>query len=501
MIMKKNVPCVANSLRKLITIVIVTASCLILAACNSTGVTQGNPNLQQTQIDPTDDFIIVSGNAAYRQRIAMPPDAVLTVRVEDVSKADAPATVLTETHEAFGERQVPIGFSLKVPDKAIDPRASYAVRASITVGGELRFTTTRSYPVLTHDAPNTVDLLLDAAQSSQASSGPDTAVGFSLPATFTGVMPCADCTGIKQTLTLRADGLYRLNRTYLGKSDGSFAEQGRWTADVSSKRLTLRSGSNTQLFEIKDDNILHLLDRQGQPIESTANLDLRRAAQVEAISEPLHWRGEFTYLADSAMFTDCASGLRWPVAMTADYQALERNYLKSRSAPAAPLLVAFEGRLEMRPAMEGSPSEQIVIDHFGSSQPGVTCAPAAPGKDEVTAELKDTYWKLIELDGKKVITAPTQKREVHITLTNEGSRLFAFGGCNQLAGSYEQKGSDLRFTQMAGTLMACVSPFMELESQVLKMLNTTSGYRIEGQHLILLGGEQELASFEAVYLR
>ena len=65
----------------------------------------------------------------------------------------------------------------------------------------------------------------------------------------------------------------------------------------------------------------------------------------------------------------------------------------------------------------------------------------------------------------------------------------------------EQKGSDLRFTQMAGTLMACVSPFMELESQVLKILNTTSGYRIEGQHLILLDGEQELASFETVYLR
>lgn len=28
-----------------------------------------------------------------------------------------------------------------------------------------------------------------------------------LPATFAGVMPCADCAGIAQTLTLRADGL------------------------------------------------------------------------------------------------------------------------------------------------------------------------------------------------------------------------------------------------------------------------------------------------------
>ena len=32
---------------------------------------------------PVDSFVTVSGSAAYRLRIAMPPDTVLTVRVED----------------------------------------------------------------------------------------------------------------------------------------------------------------------------------------------------------------------------------------------------------------------------------------------------------------------------------------------------------------------------------------------------------------------------------
>ena len=36
------------------------------------------------QAQPADSFVIVSGSATYRQRIAMPPDAVLTVRIEDV---------------------------------------------------------------------------------------------------------------------------------------------------------------------------------------------------------------------------------------------------------------------------------------------------------------------------------------------------------------------------------------------------------------------------------
>ena len=94
-------------------------------------------------------------------------------------------------------------------------------------------------------------------------------------------MPCADCPGIAETLTLRADGLYRLRRTYLDKPGGSFAELGRWTADEHGKRLTLRSGPETLLFEVKDHETLRLLDRLGQPITSNANLDLRRTAQVD----------------------------------------------------------------------------------------------------------------------------------------------------------------------------------------------------------------------------
>ena len=459
---------------------------------------------------PADDFVIVSGSAAYRQRIAMPPDAVLTVRVEDVSRADAPAPVLAETSEPFGARQVPIAFSLTVPSAAIDPRFSYAVRATITVDGKLRFTTTRSYAVLTRGAPNHVDLLLDAVQPAPTetpAAAPDSTtvpvigIGFALPATFAGVMPCADCAGIAETLTLRADGLYRLRRTYLDKPDGPFAELGRWMADASGTRLTLRSGSEILLFEVKDHATLRLLDRLGQPITSNANLDLRRTVQVEPISELLRWRGEFRYLADAATFTDCASGLRWQVAMTADYLAMERNYQQSRSAPGAPLLVSFEGRLEVRPAMEGPPREQMVVDRFGSSQPGAACGSAVSEKGSVIAKLKDTYWKLIELDGAKVVMAPAQQREVRITLASEGSRLFGFSGCNQLVGAYVQENSALRFTQMASTKMACVPPFMELESQVLKMLGDTTAYRIEGEQLTLLGGDQVLARFEAVYLR
>ena len=460
---------------------------------------------------PAADSVTVSGSAAYLQRIAMPPDAVLTVRVEDVSRADAPAPVLAETREPFGARQVPIPFSLTLSSAAIDSRSSYAVRATITVGGELRFTTTRRYAVLTRGASNQVDLILEAvppapSAGSQVSAAPAaqaaaTSLGFDLPATFVGLVPCADCPGIAQTLTLRADGLYRLRRTYLSKPEGPFSELGRWTEEAGGKVLRLRSGSQATLFAVRDDASLRLLDRLGQPIRSTANLDLRRSAAVDPIRESLRWRGEFLYLADAATFTDCASGLRWPVAMAEGYLAVERDYVHSRSAPGAPLLVVLDGRLEWRPAMEGEPREHLVIERLAGSQPGATCDSPAPGKGRVATSLQDTYWKLLELDGKSIGMTSTQEREARLTLSSVDARVTAFAGCNRLSGAYVQDGSGLRFTQMAGTRMACAAPLMELERRFLLALGAATAFRIEGEQMILLGGSQVLARFEAVSLR
>lgn len=102
------------------------------------------------------------------------------------------------------------------------------------------------------------------------------------------------------------------------------------------------------------------------------------AANLHA--EPAHWRGDFVYFADAALFTDCASGKRWPVAMTADAVALQRSYLEWRKEPAAPLLVNFDGRLDVREAMEGPAREQMVVERFRSVEPGNTCAVIAAVK-------------------------------------------------------------------------------------------------------------------------
>ena len=101
------------------------------------------------------------------------------------------------------------------------------------------------------------------------------------------------------------------------------------------------------------------------------------AAAPGAEAQPTAWRGDFVYFADSAQFTDCASGKRWPVALAGDMVALQNSYLTWRTAPMAPLLVNFDGQLEVREAMEGPPTEQLVVTRFRSVEPGGTCATLA----------------------------------------------------------------------------------------------------------------------------
>ncbi|MER2536371.1 MAG: YbaY family lipoprotein, partial [Rhizobiaceae bacterium] len=63
----------------------------------------------------------VSGEASYRERIALPPNAVLTVQLADVSLADAPAGIVAvQTISPAG--QVPISFELSFDTAAIQPR-------------------------------------------------------------------------------------------------------------------------------------------------------------------------------------------------------------------------------------------------------------------------------------------------------------------------------------------------------------------------------------------
>jgi putative lipoprotein len=90
----------------------------------------------------------LTGSVSYRERIALPPHAVLEVRLLDVSLADAPAKTLAVTRVKTRHR-MPIPYRLRYDDSRIRRNHSYALQAQITVDGKLWFVTTTRHSVFT----------------------------------------------------------------------------------------------------------------------------------------------------------------------------------------------------------------------------------------------------------------------------------------------------------------------------------------------------------------
>lgn len=107
----------------------------------------------------------VEVSVTYRERILLTPGHTLTVRVEDVSLADAGARVLAEVRSPLDGRSPPFAVTLEVPQAQLDSRHTYAARAEIhDPSGALRFTTDTRHAVLTQGAPNKADIVLVAVR-------------------------------------------------------------------------------------------------------------------------------------------------------------------------------------------------------------------------------------------------------------------------------------------------------------------------------------------------
>ncbi len=117
------------------------------------------PGDQASVGDNAPQTAMVSGSVTYRERIALSPEAVVEVSLQDVSRADAAAVELSSM-VIPNPGQVPIPFELEYDPAAIDERMTYSIRARIIDRGHLVFTTDTNVPVLTRGAGNEVKLVL-----------------------------------------------------------------------------------------------------------------------------------------------------------------------------------------------------------------------------------------------------------------------------------------------------------------------------------------------------
>jgi uncharacterized lipoprotein NlpE involved in copper resistance len=84
--------------------------------------------------------------------------------------------------------------------------------------------------------------------------------------TYKGVIPCADCEGIRTSVTLMETGEFSLTRTYLGKEENPRTDSGTFQWDETGSKVTLvPSEGEPQMYQV-GENILFYLDREGNRI-------------------------------------------------------------------------------------------------------------------------------------------------------------------------------------------------------------------------------------------
>ena len=475
----------------------------------------------------------VTGTVTYRERIALPPTAVVEVTVADVSRADAPAVVVGRQRiETPG--QVPISFRVEYDPAAIDPRRRYAVRATIFNGADSMFTSTETTLVITQGHGMRADLLLRRVPASPATAKPAAAAAapappveapapvapariapapakapplpenllVRLPATFIGTLPCADCSGIRVLVDLFNDDAFFMRRIYTGKSAEPVDDLGSWVMSSDRRVLMLKGiGDAPMLFTIVSTDTLRQLDIHGNVISGAAPSELRRVLTHQPLDVRAVMRGAYVYGADAATFTECSTGRRWPVAMEAASVEVERAYLQAKKTPMAPMLVEVDARVVSRPKFEGAGPlpplvsnyrPALVVVKFVKALPAAAaCAPRL-----VSAPLVDTDWQLASLGDRAVPPAGNARRQASLAFEAEPMRFSGSSGCNRLIGTYTAENAAMTLTA-AGTLMACPGAMAD-EAGFLAALKATRSYRIVGPWLDLFDANNvRLARFEA----
>ena len=106
-------------------------------------------------IDPPNG--LVAGTIWYRERIAMPSDAVAVARVERIHGGEA-ELVAEQLIDRPGN--VPVPFQVPFAYDAIDQSDHYVLRAHIAADDHVQWISQTPVPVITHGAPSRVDVMV-----------------------------------------------------------------------------------------------------------------------------------------------------------------------------------------------------------------------------------------------------------------------------------------------------------------------------------------------------
>ncbi len=121
------------------------------------------------QLDPRHQGI--TGTVAYRDRTALPRDAVLNVELREVLSYGN-SRPITLTRQSYTAARQPISFSLDYDPTQIDSRRNYVLHANITSGGRQIYSMRQDTPILgSNGQSQNVQLLVESTATAYPGGG------------------------------------------------------------------------------------------------------------------------------------------------------------------------------------------------------------------------------------------------------------------------------------------------------------------------------------------
>ncbi|OOE64071.1 YbaY family lipoprotein [Salinivibrio sp. IB282] len=102
------------------------------------------------------DLATVSGSLVYRERLALPENASVTVRLVEIKNMDAPGKVISRQSFVTEGQQTPLHFSLNYDPGQITATHDYVITAQVDVSDRPLFITNTVNKVIT-DTNHTYD--------------------------------------------------------------------------------------------------------------------------------------------------------------------------------------------------------------------------------------------------------------------------------------------------------------------------------------------------------
>ncbi len=393
----------------------------------------------------------MDGTLFYRERMALPPEVVVSVHLYPLH---SPIPVATSIMPVSGNGQLP--FRVYYLEQTLD--AQVRLTASILYSGETLFATQTDEVVSVPGQPN---VLIYRTMQGEHQLPP-----LETPASYKGTLKSGD-KQVSVHLYLEDGGLALLTQ------DGDRNQyMGTWMEKDRNRTIEVTRGMLKPVTATREAGgglLLHGLS--SQPVEL-------KPADIPWPSQGFLLEGELRSQNGSPVFSECNSQRDIPLLTTGKgYSQLSQIMQENGSAS-----VVLEGRMQ---------DGHLEASNVFIVRKGGVCST----ENYASAPLLETYWRLREINGKPVTIYPDQP-EPHLILRDNG-QASGSDGCNNFFMSWQRKDNSMTFSEGGSTLRLC--PQGEEQARAMhEMFSKVDEWNINGSMLELRSDNSIVAVLEAV---